>query len=408
MSKTTFTFKTSIARRIPDPVFKKQFGTERHLFVVKVKDMPLEISTDPNARKSNINKQVYRDVEKSLLNQQEHSEPNSFHLKNKGITIIADSVEQFGDHEYKVILDNSQNHGIVDGGHTYALIAKHKKECDLPDEQYVNVEVRTGIQLDWIKDISGGLNTGVQVQAMSLDNLQGMFERIKTELKKYEMDTSIAWSENDEGQYNARDIISLMLCFNIDIDGSKYKNSEQPDHPIEAYSSKASVLKKFEDKTDSFNRMIPILKDILRLHDVINTTAGELWNNGGGKLGNGGKAGLLVWMNYKNPQNSKKSFHYPFTNSTSEYQLSNGALYPILAAFRWYVKYDEYTQTIVWRVPFSQINQAWMDVAMQLLRATADMCDELGRNPNALGKSKPHWGNMYNIVKAHDLSKNRQ
>jgi hypothetical protein len=396
MSKTAFIFKPTTSRRIPDPVFKRLFDTERHIFVMNVKDIPLDLSTDPNARKPNINKQVYREIEKSLLNQQEHAEPNSFHLKNKGITIIANSVEQVGDHDYKITLDHSQNHGIVDGGHTYALISKHKLDDDLPDNQFVTVEIRTGIKQEWIQDISGGLNTGVQVQAMSLDNLSGMFEKIKTELKLHNLDNSIAWSENDDGQYNARDIVSLLLCFNIE----QYNNNDN-NHPVEAYTSKASVLKKFEEKTESFNRMRPILKDILTLHDVINTTAGEIWVDQGGKNGTGGRAGGLAWMEYKDP--IKKPFHYPFTNKTSKYKLTNGALYPILAAFRWYVTYSADKQTMVWRVPFNEILVAWNDVAIQLLRATADMCSELSYNPNALGKSKTNWGNMYNIVKAHDL-----
>lgn len=395
MGKHVHIFKPVIARRIPDPVFKKSLDTEKHIFVMNVRDMPLNISTDPNARKANINKQVYKVVESSLLNRQESSEPDTFHLKNKGITIIADSVEQHGDHEYKVVLDSSHNHGIVDGGHTYALISEHIIAEDLPENQFVTVEIRTGIKPEWIQDISGGLNTGVQVQAMSLDNLSGMFEEIKAELRKHNIDKSIAWSENDEGEYNARDIIALMLCFNIEL----YSNSE-PLHPVEAYTSKAASLKKFEEKTESFNRMKFILKDILTLHDIINTTAAEIWNSGGGKTGVGGKAGLLSWMDKK--KNGKK-FYYPFTEKSSEYRLVNGALYPILAAFRWYVKYSDDKLTMTWKMPFEEVVNAWHDVGMQLLRATADVCDELSNNPNALGKSKSNWGNLHNIIKAHDL-----
>ena len=114
MSKQLHIFTPAIARRVPDPVFKSQFNTERHLFVMNVKDLPLNISTDPNARTANINKQVYKVVEDSLLNRQDGAYPNSFHLKNKGITIIAQSVEQHGEKDYKVSLDI--HHGIVDGG----------------------------------------------------------------------------------------------------------------------------------------------------------------------------------------------------------------------------------------------------------------------------------------------------
>jgi hypothetical protein len=56
-----------------------------------------------------------------------------------------------------------------------------------------------------------------------------------------------------------------------------------------------------------------------------------------------------------------------------------------------------------WKIPFSQVKAAWKSVAMQQLRATAEVCDELGNNPNALGKSKSNWGNLHNIVISHDL-----
>ena len=176
-------------------------------------------------------------------------------------------------------------------------------------------------------------------------------------------------------------------------------------HPTEAYTSKASVLKKFHEHTSSFNRMKGMLKDILELHDIINTTAGEIWNTSGGKTGTGGKAGKLAWMDYRNPNTEKKlkPFYYPFTDRYSDYKLTSGALYPILAAFRWYVGYAEDKQTITWKIPFDEVVGAWKEISIQLLRATAEMCDELSSNPNALGKSKPHWGNMINIVKAHDL-----
>lgn len=393
MLKVTHIFRPTIARRIPDPVFKKEFGTERHIFVMNVKDIPLDIGTDPNARNPNINKQVYKVVENSLLNRQEGSEPNSFHLKNKGITIIAKSVEQTGENVYSVAFDN-HNHGIVDGGHTYALISKHIKENDLPENQFVSVEIRTGIQQHWVQDISGGLNTGVQVQAMSLDNLAGLFGKIKDELCKSGFDKKVAWSENDEGEINARDIISIMLCFNIEI----YPNTGT-DHPVEAYTSKAAALKKFEDKTDSFNRMTPIIKDILFLYDEVCYGAGIIWNEGKGKGGSNSKgvAGKLAWMDYSG---DKKQYKSLFANKSSKYKLLNGALYPIIAAFRWYVEIGPDLK-MRWKIPFKEVMASWNENSLQMLRATSEMCDELGKNPNALGKNKSNWGNQANIVKAH-------
>lgn len=396
MTNSQFVFKPVATRRIPDPVFKKQFNTERHILVMNVNSLPLGISNEANARDPNIKKQVYKLVEESLLDKQAGSELGSFHLKNKGITIIAESIDQIGDNEYRVTLTPGQ--GIVDGGHTYKLITDHIQLGDLPEQQYVFVEIRTGIKSEWITYIAGGLNTGVQVQDMSLDELSGKFSAIKDVLRPSGICDQIAWRENDPGEFNARDIVSLFMMFNTEL----YKN-DNGTHPVESYTSKAAVLKKFEEHTGSFNRMNRIMKDILELHDTINLEAAQLWNDNGGKTGGErGAAGKLAWMEYRDPKKNKPFIFAFIGNKTGNYKLTNGALYPILAAFRWYVTYDSDKQHLVWKVPFSHILNTWRSVGIQMLRATGELCDDLGNNPNALGKSKSNWGNMHNIVKAHD------
>ena len=64
-------------------------------------------------------------------------------------------------------------------------------------------------------EIAGGLNTSVQVQDMSLDNLEGLFEWIKDELKSEPYFERIAWKENQPGEFDARDIVSLLTKLNI-------------------------------------------------------------------------------------------------------------------------------------------------------------------------------------------------
>ena len=40
------------------------------------------------------------------------------------------------------------------------------------------MEIRTGIKDEWIAPIAGGLNTAVQVSAMSLRELEGNFDKL--------------------------------------------------------------------------------------------------------------------------------------------------------------------------------------------------------------------------------------
>lgn len=386
MSVDTFHFRPVFARRIPDPNFKNTNGAERHLFTMPVKLMPTGISLDPNARNPNIRKRVYKQVEASLLGQDD-SPAGTFHLKNNGITIIADSVKQLGDNEYDVRMKTGL-HGIVDGGHTYKLIVMNRENEDLPDDQYVNVEVRVGIPDQWIPDIAGGLNTSVQVQAMSLDHLVGLFEWLKADLKSQLYYDEIAWSENDKGEFDARDIISLMLLFNVEL----YPN-DKDEHPVAGYEKKSLALKAFEDSQESFMRMRPILKDVLKFHDIVRIEARKLWNQAGGK------AGALAFVEHRN----SGKYDFKFTGEKDDYRLVTGALYPMLASFRWYVEQDPLTFKMRWRGGFSAVLKAWRDVGVELMQATVHTSNELGRNPQSIGKSRNHWANLHARVVKYDL-----
>jgi hypothetical protein len=391
MSKSVFLFKPFTSRRIPDPNFKATQNTERHMFVMNVRDLPLDLPNDANARDPNISKKVYQEVVKNLLNLQNDIEINTFHLRNKGIIIIANSVVQKNDHEYEVTI--SEGMGICDGGHTYKLISDHLILGDLPESQYVNVEIRTGIKDEWIAPIAGGLNTAVQVSAMSLRELEGNFEFIKKKIGAT-VSNKIAWTENDDGVYDARDIVALMNMFSIE--KPSFYPLDESKHPTQSYSSKATVLEKFREKTDSFKRIEGILNDICVLHDTISYEAGQKWNEIKKAEGGKGGAGRLRWMEY----DEKGRIEFPFINKKGKTKLSNGALYPILASFRNYVTADK-LGNLQWSVPFSQVLKTWDDVGDELLLSTSEMMGIL-KDPNRLGKEAVHWKSLFNIVKGHN------
>ncbi len=383
-------FPARIARRFPDPVFYDTHKMERHVLFVPVRELPDGLSLDPNARVPEINKRIYREIEKSLLNQE--VEPGTFHLKHKGITIIAKKVDKLdGKDVYRVEFVEGQ-HGIVDGGHTYKLIQENKARNDgeaLPVDQYVKVEILTNIPDAWVVDISGGLNTGLQVQAMSLDNLGKKFDWIKEELQNQPYFDSIAWRENEEGEFDARDLIALMTCFNI----GSFPNSTTGDAPpVVAYEKKSLALRMFEEKPEEFAAVRPILRDILVLHDTIRMTSRDFWNDGTGKFG------ALAFV-----EGRKKGYKFPFIGKTAEYRLMNGALYPILGAFRWMVDVDPKTKLYRWRGGFEAVLSLWKQSAAELIKMTKQASEELGRNPNAIGKSRNHWSNVYARVAMRDL-----
>jgi hypothetical protein len=385
VSNLKFVFPTTFARKVPDPVFGKSHNIMRHILFVPVRAVPKGLPLDPNARIPDISRRIYRDIEDSLLNRNSYT-AGTFHLKHKGITVIADRVEQKGENQYVVTIEEGQ--GIVDGGHTYSLMTRDREDPDeLPAEQFVKFEILTHLPSDWIAEIAGGLNTSVQVQPMSLDSLAGEFDWIKTELEKEPYFKQIAWKENEPGEFDARDLVSMLTCFNIEI----FPN-EKDEQPVVAYEKKSAALQLYEKQRKSYERLKPILKDILSLHDTIRFESRDVWNKE-----SGGKFGNLAFV-----ETRKKGFQLPFIRKTAEHRLMNGALYPMLASFRWKVEADP-KGNFRWKGGFDSVLQLWKASASELMRMTNQASLELGRNPNAIGKSRSHWANLHTRVAMRDL-----
>lgn len=392
---STFTFKALTARRIPDPVFP---GSSRHIFLCAVQDMPADLPKGANPREQNIDRGIYRDVMKSLLN--EDCTPNTFHLKNKGITILAEEVFKSDDEEALKVRFNSDDQGIVDGAHTYDLIMRGQADIadlnasgeSIPISQFVKVEILTGLDGNLVTEIAGGLNTAVQVQRMSLADLGNEFDWIKMELKKSDFLQYVAFKQNEVKEFDARDIIRLLDLFNI----TEFPN-DGTTYPIRAYTTKEGVLKHYLAKdgngteyAENYKRLRPILNEVLVLHDTISRFGKDLYNKGGGK-----KGGRLKFVE---TSKAKKKFKFPFLGEEHESRLSGGALLPMLGAFRAAVEVDTNSNTIGWKGGFANVLQLWDDTGKSLMEATQETSEELGRNPNAIGKSKKHWAFLHNLL----------
>ena len=388
---STFTFKALTARRVPDPVIP---GSSRHIFLCAAQDMPAGLPKGANPREQNIDRGIYRDVMRSLLN--EDCTPNTFHLKNKGITILAEEVIKSDDEEALKVRIASSEQGIVDGAHTYEIIMSGKSQiADLnasgesdPINQYVKVEVLTGLDSSLVTEIAGGLNTAVQVQRMSLADLGNEFDWIKEELKKVNFLQYVAFKQNEVKEFDARDIIRLLDLFNI----TEFPNDGTA-YPIRAYTTKEGVLKHYlakDGSAENYKRLRPILNEILVLHDTVSAYGRALYNKGGGKQG-----GRLKFVE---SLKSKKKFKFPFIGEEHEYRLSGGALLPMLGAFRAAVEVDPSNNTIVWKGGFTNVLRLWDEAGKDLMEATQETSEELGRNPNAIGKSKKHWAYLHNLL----------
>jgi len=389
MANATFKLPVRVARRMPDPGLS---GSVRHLFTVHVDDLPQGLPKAPNPRAQKTDKGIYKDVKKSLLN--EEGTPNTFHLKNKGMTLIAEEVREAGDSMYELRFGPDQ--GIVDGAHTYEIILEgqeriaESREADngTTIDQYVKVEVLTGVPADLWVEIAGGLNTAVQVQDWSLANLRDRFDWLKDLLASEPYAAKIAYRENEaDTAYDVRDIIVLLEMFNI----FDYPNDGE-EHPTKTYNNKGDVLDRYLADPAKYQRLAPILKDILILHDHISLTARDKHNQAGGK------AGKLTFVDHK----VRGAWDFVFIGKTGVWRLNRAALFPMLGAFRWMVTNNG--GTVAWKGGFDQVLRIWDASASELMRATQATSDEYGRKLTALGKSRNHWATLHSTVAKRELT----
>jgi hypothetical protein len=390
MSTTTHKLRVVEARRIKHPALDK---VEKHYLLVRAKDMPTGIRTDANARDpEGLNRRIYRDVQESLFGRG-GTEPGTFDLLNKGIVCLADSVQRLGDdHTYEITIKEGQ--GIVDGAHTYKIICDAQGKPDLPDDQCVEFQIRTGVEPRLISDIARGLNTGIQVRPHSLDNLKGNYDWIKRELEGTSYYDKIEWRESDVGDYDVRDLISVMESLNV----FDFPNDSAV-HPIAAYEKWSTPAKKFSDDANQakgdlskskYYRLRPILREALVLFDTIRHDFYEIHNEE--KMGSAGKLDIVE------AATGNRMFDFPFAGlPQSKYRLTKGALYPIFAAFRNVVTTDA-NGNACWKGGFTEVLKLWKRSATELIRQTRQSVVDIGRKPDQIGKNRGHWDKMHQTL----------
>lgn len=385
----TIVIHPRFARRLPDPFYSSTHGTERHIFFVPVADVPAGISLEPSPHAAKTRWDVYKEVQNSLLDMD--CTPGTFHLKNRGITIIARAVSKIEENEYQIEL--GPNHGVIDGSHTYRLIleAQQNRQVHLPRKQFVKIEVLTKVPDEWIAEVSAGLNTAIQGQADSLEHLGDAVQWIKDELAPQKYYKSIAWTESERGDYDIRDIIAMLTCFNT----AAYPNSGS-NHPVAAYDNRAVVLKTYAEEFNSngggaYLRLKPLLKDILELYDTILLEFPKLHEQ------SSNQAPKLI------ESATKKPFKFPFLQTHSTERLARGALFPMLAAFRWMVEDDPSGNAARWRGGFEAVIKRWHDAGERLVAQTVEKSAEVQHNTDAIGKSASHWGALHKEIAFLDL-----
>jgi hypothetical protein len=418
--KVTFRFTGIESARRMQNERDKSLGIVRHYMDVPVTqlDEGLAQLSGPNPRPlPNTNKKVARQIEASLLNF-ETPEVDVFHLAHLGITIVGDVVKEDDDSivvSFQVDPEDSEEpaDGVVNGLHSLAVIEKVLRESEVSNRQYVTFNVISGIPsskrdtlIPWI---ARGRNTVLQAKDQSIDNLMGLFEPFKEAMSLMPYADVIGWEESAGTDYDVLDVLSILTALNPVAFPNEAPSGDEITHPVAAYEKQSVALKMFEDERyrDSFKQMIPLLPDALQLYDVIRSTATEKYNTGKRqaghlrivekKLGKDGKARPNVWTF---PFFKRDDGSYGITGT---YRLSNAATYPMLAAFRVFVRQNAAQTRMSWEGGFKAVLKAWDDLGEEMMVSCVETSQSLGgaNNINAVGKNRPLWRALHKTAKSY-------
>jgi hypothetical protein len=375
-------------KRLKDPIESHLFHLEAFLpFSEAVKLEP----GNANVRPFSEQKKPFRDMIDTV-----EKDPGSFHLKNRGITYLCEKFEY--DNAKRVLRltipqipakhaqdpeNDEPKFGIADGGHTFEVIrqtvarANELMELEGWKEPSVRVHFMAGdaIELE-LEQVVEALNTSSQVQQYTLDEYQNKFDELKDALQKTGFDTSlIAFRENEDREWDVREVVQRMACFLKD----RWKNTQ----PASMYRSKGKALDLYtnESTKNEFKKLFDVVRDVITFPEFIQSEFSQGASVKGKRFG-----GLRAVKTLKKP------YIRPGTDYPTNHEMDLAASLPLAAAFRELLdlKGDRYC----WRVPPKEV---FKRCAEDLYKALASK-SRTAKSVNSLGSDTEYWTQASNIV----------
>ncbi len=370
-------------------------GAKLGLFFARASSIPRELWDwrDVNPREVSASTAVYKAIWNTLID-----EPERFSERNRGLTISAQEVE-FDDKRKEVLISlaDTRLHGVVDGGHTlYAILEAQKSPPDDGWPAYVFIKIITGVELDQIAEIAGGLNRSQQVDLKSLENLKEHFARLKKIIANEPYADKIAYKMNDDKPIDVREILYYLAVF----DCQAYKENK---HPTQLFGRKEGIVRKFADQAaekegagDSFGILISRAPDILRLRDTIEKKVVAVPNIGYFKAGKHERIG--------SKKHRRNELH--FLGESIDGKVPLGWIMPILGAFRANVEWDSPPGSFSWKVPNDRLLISCIE---RLVSSIQEIHVRENRRPEHVGRSATAWRLCYetvqNAILQHELKK---
>lgn len=356
------------------------------------KSLDLENWTEVNPREQNLNSKPAKAMKLTLTGDKR----DIFHLLNRGISISAAecSVKNIKDKkEVILILNNIEEHGIFDGGHSYKVLIENVNKAKVLGVKHVMLEVFTGVE-EILTDLARSRNTSTQVKEKSLANLEGKFDFIKSTLCKQCFFNNISWVENDNGNISVNYIIQILTAFNKNL-----SDKSMPKTYSGAGACETAYIREFDLNIENnqlnniYYKLTPLYTDIFELVDYILVKLPTIYNSNG-YYSDKGRFGNLRGITFKQD-------FYPllFTpgNVTSSYKIPNALFFPILGAMRQLYKEGK-DGFFEWIIPPKKV---FDELGPKLVQKVMGYYFDKQGIVNDMGKSLGLWTDTFEIVRAY-------
>ncbi len=428
MNSFEFRIPADDYRVLPIPYYGLDNGKQPKLATcfVRVQDLPDELkewmAVNPRVPRFDKAGDLKGTVAKGIITTL-MEDPEKFVLMNQGIYLLTEGVdftkESGGKGLVTLRFTNPEQHGLVNGGHTFRAIRQVAEDPERP-ENFEKAHVRLhimemeGADAALIAQIAEGLNRSLQVDNPSLENLRGTFDKIKQHLEGKPGSEQIAYRQGDEGEVDIQQVLTYISMLNLN------KFPDRKTHPNILFGQPKLVLELFVEDTNpkdnkgnkdkdsgfvedttskdsegtkkkdsGFARLLPHLHEILVLSDLIQKRAAEQPQI----------ARLKVSKAKKNNRvRSERNKNRPayFAGGTIGGHVPLGLLYPMLAAFRANISRSAWNEgRLEWLVDPKELLEATIKEMVQIVRQEYD---DNKSKPAEVGRKEAAYRGCYSVM----------
>lgn len=352
-------FRVHEMKTLADPTGQ----VDRREVVVPLDQYPYDFGLGPNPREPVLTSPVSKKIGATL-----EENGSNFHLLNRGITIVAKSVEfDNKTSRMRLVLAEDEEEkgffGILDGGNTNARINKWREE--LAEEKakeelakrFVNAQilipelhgasVPSPEMMNLLNDIKEARNTSVQVKEKSIADSRHHFDLLKTVLQDESYFSEVQWHEGQRGSIDAQTIVILLMMYY-----PRFCDEAEGREPSNAYGHKDrcldAYLKYAEEEPDKLEAWIRLVPQMLEFFDKLQVTLPEHYE---GRFGRIKEVQIFDERRFErgNKKYRKTAARSQFFAREMKYSYPNGWLYPIYAAFRVLTGLSADGKSAVWK-----------------------------------------------------------